>query len=1295
MLRRLTLLVLSFVLIANFAQATNYYFSSVSGDDSRTPQQAANPLTPWKTLDKLTAYNLSIKPGDSVLFKRGESFFGTLTIKSSGISGNNVYYGAYGVGANPLISGFVTLTNWTLYSGNIYYTSLDVPSLNIVTMNGTAKSMGRWPNTGWLKVDSHVGNQSITSSGLTSGTNWSGGEIVMRKYRFILDRHTITSQSGTTLNYSTSTANGNNTAFTPVDKNGFFIQNHLSTLDQQGEWYYDPAAKRLYMHFGGSSPSSFVVKAAAKDFNTFVTTTNFLKIENIDFEGGNNKGLWLTSSSNVLIQDCNFSNEGGSSVYAVDVSWITMKGGTVNTSFSNGVNFENNANNCTVDGVSVSNTNMIPGTGRSGSGVSDGITISGNNSTITNNRVVNTGFNGINFLGNNVLVEKNYVDTFCTIKDDGGGIYTYVGGSNSTYSNRKVRNNIILNAIGAQAGTDAYSYEAFGKGAGIYLDEYVNNVEISGNTIANGDWAGIFMHNAHDCQISNNIIYNHRYQMHVSQYTAATRNMTETGNQYISKQAFQEVWYYRTFVADAPSTMGTSNSNYFARPIDDNKTIHCDFYQSGGAGTQYYTLDQWKSYFSLDGSSLKSPITYKANIADSIRFETNPSSVVKVVSLDASYLDVKGNQYAGTLTLQPFTSVVLLKSRSSYKLSQVITFPGISDKLFGISPFALTAITSSGLPVSYRVVSGPATISNNMVTLTGVGTVTIEASQAGNTTYNAAPVVTQSFSITAATTTKQNQTITFPAIANKTYGDAPFALAATASSGLSISYRVVSGPATVSGNTVTLTGTGTVTIEASQTGNTTYNAATPVQQSFTVQAPSTTTTKQSQTITFPAIPNKTFGDAPFTLTATASSGLPVSYRVISGPATVSGNVVTITGTGEVWIEASQSGNAYYDWANLTSQNFFVSAATTVTKSAQTITFPAIADKTYGDPTFALAATASSGLPVLYRVVSGPATISGNTVTLTGVGTVTIEASQAGDANYNVATPVQQSFDVLSATRTGTGTASQTITFGTLSYKTFGAAPFKISATASSGLSVSFRVVSGPATISGNTVTITGVGLVTIEASQTGNTTYSAADPVQRSFTVGKAGQSISFPTPTNKVYGAAPFALTATASSGLTVNYRVVSGPAKVSGSTVTLTGTGTVTIEASQPGNTNYNAAYALQRSFTVTAPATATVAATTAQRTQPLMETTTVTSSTIGVYPNPVVNSANIAITPAQSFTGTVDIIDMQGRLVQRFSDKVFEKGQITTLSLDAGRMISGIYIVRLSSQQGIVSKQFQVTK
>src|SRR6266480_1281304 len=100
-----------------------------------------------------------------------------------------------------------------------------------------------------------------------------------------------------------------------------------------------------------------------------------------------------------------------------------------------------------------------------------------------------------------------------------------------------------------------------------------------------------------------------------------------------------------------------------------------------------------------------------------------------------------------------------------------------------------------------------------------------------------------------------NQTITFPVIPNKTFGvDGPFNLLATASSGLAVSYTVFSGPATVSGSLVTLTGAGTVSIRASQAGDNTFAPAPPVSQTFTVfpqAANPTAFLKQIGTTAFP------------------------------------------------------------------------------------------------------------------------------------------------------------------------------------------------------------------------------------------------------------------------------------------------------------------------------------------------------------------------------------------------------------------------------------------------------------
>jgi sugar lactone lactonase YvrE len=169
-----------------------------------------------------------------------------------------------------------------------------------------------------------------------------------------------------------------------------------------------------------------------------------------------------------------------------------------------------------------------------------------------------------------------------------------------------------------------------------------------------------------------------------------------------------------------------------------------------------------------------------------------------------------------------------------------------------------------------------------------------------------------------------------------------------------------------------------------------------------------TGTQVSQTITFSGLPaTATFASAgPYTLNATSTSGLAVSYSV-SGPATISGNILTITGAGAVVVTASQAGSAEYTAATSVSQTITVSAA------SQTITFPAIAAQKVG-ASVNLSASATSGLAVSFTSTT-PAvcSVSGSTANMVAAGTCSIVAAQPGNANYSAAPTVTQSIVVTS------------------------------------------------------------------------------------------------------------------------------------------------------------------------------------------------------------------------------------------------------------------------------------------
>lgn len=166
-----------------------------------------------------------------------------------------------------------------------------------------------------------------------------------------------------------------------------------------------------------------------------------------------------------------------------------------------------------------------------------------------------------------------------------------------------------------------------------------------------------------------------------------------------------------------------------------------------------------------------------------------------------------------------------------------------------------------------------------------------------------------------------------------------------------------------------------------------------------------------------------------------------------------------------------------------------------TPNPQSISFAPVAPLPYSPDSFrVIVATATSGLPVTYKILSGPGIMRSDTLFATGFGNVVIQARQTGNTDYSAD----------SATYTvNVGKGGQSITFNTIPDKIYVPnTSFAPSAFASSGLAVSYSIVSGPATFSGGVIKLTGVGIVQVRAKQNGNANYHAAADVDQSFCVG-------------------------------------------------------------------------------------------------------------------------------------------------------------------------------------------------
>ena len=377
---------------------------------------------------------------------------------------------------------------------------------------------------------------------------------------------------------------------------------------------------------------------------------------------------------------------------------------------------------------------------------------------------------------------------------------------------------------------------------------------------------------------------------------------------------------------------------------------------------------------------------------------------------------VVGSYLPGTLSVydnaDPSPQTVPLNG-TGLQGSQTITFNLASPVSYASFPqyLTLTATASSGLPVTYTVLSGPGSVSGSVLKITGFGTITIAANQFGNANWAAAPEVVRYLEVNKAT-----PVITWATPAAIPYGTALSGtqLDASASVGGTFVYSPAAGA-------ILTAGTHTLSVTFTPTDTTDYNTATAtVTLTVLLATPAVEVNCAPNPITW--IPPS--GSQTATCTATVGSGATGTLTVYWGPGNTTPNLwvsksfasspisLTLTGfntqpPGFYTVKAVYSGDANNNPGSATTME-------TIDPAPQTIVFPQPATPVlYPMTTSAtLTASATSLLPITYSVVSGPATVTGNTLTYTGAGTVVVQAAQPGNAYYAPAVSVQDTITVI-------------------------------------------------------------------------------------------------------------------------------------------------------------------------------------------------------------------------------------------------------------------------------------------
>ena len=598
-------LLLTSALSTSFGQTT-YYVAS-SGDDTNTGHSSDDP---FRTVAKINS--LSLQPGDQVLFRRNDTFRGSLQIRQSGSADKPIVVDAYGSGSKPILAGSLPISNWTNIGTNIWQANCPDCGSEVTGLyrNAVALPLGRYPNLndtnrGYLTIQSHRDKTQLTSQqGLS--TDWTGGEAVVRPFQWILDRAPITSQNGNTLTLN------NNSTYDLSDGWGYFIQNHPATLDQFGEWYYNPLDKTIRLFFDQGDPNSQLITATVFSTGINLTNVSFVTVRNMQITETLTTGLAINSSSNLVFSANDITRSGTDAVDLLGSgSTILMENNLIEDVNNNGV-FISKDQSLTFRGNTVQHIGLVPGRGKSG----DGASYSGlhsqatNNILLENNTLDHIGYNGISVVSNSTI-RNNVISNFCLTKSDGSGIYSW----NNDLSNPgglHIISNIVFNGLGSPEGTLAGVYAGAN---GIFLDDCSQNSEIINNTTFNSGGKGILLRGTSNITVKGNTSYNNgEEQLRLGYNDNCTfRNNTIQDNIFFSRSANQLVVDYESKDNDL-NQYGQFDRNYYVSPFEDLFKIQAVYDPGTGLTGKVLTLAEWQAQWNQDRNSFNSPITYKKQI---------------------------------------------------------------------------------------------------------------------------------------------------------------------------------------------------------------------------------------------------------------------------------------------------------------------------------------------------------------------------------------------------------------------------------------------------------------------------------------------------------------------------------------------------------------------------------------------------------------------------------------------------------------------------------------------------------
>ncbi len=625
------------------ANATNYYLSNTGNDTNSGTSSAA----PWQTITRLNLTNYL--PGDTIFFKCGDTFRGDIRVNRGGNALSNLVFTSWGTGNKPIISGAELVTGWTLSGG--YYHAPYIGNVVNFFVNGAEQMIARFPNEhSYLTLDSgqtmYLKDASLSSISTSYITN---SKVCVHSSQWSWEKANITSYAANKINFSSAMIKA-------IPNYGYFLYDNITLLDTAYEWKYDSTAHIVhYLPPSVITPSLSICEASVYQNGMELTdTVGYVIIKGLAFSMQSDCGIKTNGANNkrLIIDNCYFSGQYNyginmkgahchiSNCYFRDIDGIGL---FINNTGANA----DTVNNNTFRNVGVSRANGIGGQLNG-----TALMCASDSNHIHHNNIDSTGYCGISADGRANIVERNIVDHAMLIEIDGGAIKGW--GSGTAYS--IYRNNFISNSDGNPEGAFRPSFVT----PAIYFDFNVNNCTIADNTVYNHVKKGIFQNSSNiNNTITGNVIYGSRYMLDLNGTNLATgyvpiSGMTIKHNSFFCRDTgdiiIRQVDYSGGFHA------GTLDSNYYFQPYTDRYALRLV-----DTTPTYYTFSGWQATGN-DTYTDSSFVSWTYPV-DSSQLFMNQADTIAYISLGtAQYYDLGMNNICNTLTLQPYTSKILIKT---------------------------------------------------------------------------------------------------------------------------------------------------------------------------------------------------------------------------------------------------------------------------------------------------------------------------------------------------------------------------------------------------------------------------------------------------------------------------------------------------------------------------------------------------------------------------------------------------------------------------------------------------------